>query len=193
MEMQSNGGLHIFLPYIYKFTYEFDLDTLRPRIDAAIENVELNSSLEKGGAVSTVSTSEIHQPHTWLELHDFQTWLGEKLTHIKDEHNFYERQSTVMGSWFNRHFKGGYTLEHSHNFTTWVASCYVLCPPNTGNIEFKDPLEYHKTTFPIVNEMNYTSVQVQTNDVLIFPGWLKHKVQPNETDQERIVMTFNIK
>jgi len=34
---------------------------------------------------------------------------------------------------------------------------------------------------------------VETNDVLIFPGWLKHRVQPNNTNEERIVMTFNIK
>ena len=193
MEVTSNGGLHLFSPYIYKFTYEFDYEKLRPRIEEALNIVENNSSLEAGDAISTVTNDERFQPHTWNELAHFQAWLGDRLTTIKEEHNFYERQSSVIGSWFNRHFKTGYTLEHQHNFTTFVASCYVKCPPNSGNIEFKDPLEYHKTTFPIVGERNFKELPVQTNDVLIFPGWLKHKVQPNETEQERIVMTFNIK
>jgi hypothetical protein len=39
----------------------------------------------------------------------------------------------------------------------------------------------------------YREIEVNTNDVLIFPGWLKHRVQPSRTDEERIVMTFNIK
>lgn len=193
MEVTSSGGIRLFPPYIYKYTYQFDLETLRPRIDDAFDNVEKNSSLEKGAALSTVTNDEIYQPHTWTELGDFQTWLGDKLTIIKTEHDFYERQSTVMHSWMNRHYKGGYTETHMHNFTTWVASCYVLCPPNSGNIEFLDPLEYHKTTFPIVAEKNYKELSVQTGDVLVFPGWLKHRVQPNNTDKERIVLTINIK
>jgi len=193
MEAVNNGGVHLFLPFIYKYSYEFNYESLRPRIEEAISHVDQNSSLEAGDAISTVSNDEMLQPHTWMELSDFQAWLGDRLTQIKDDHNFYERQSMVQGSWFNRHFKTGYTLEHQHNFATWVASCYVKCPPNSGNIEFRDPLEYHKTSFPIIGERNYTELPVETNDVLIFPGWLKHRVQPNNTNEERIVMTFNIK
>jgi ectoine hydroxylase-related dioxygenase (phytanoyl-CoA dioxygenase family) len=36
-------------------------------------------------------------------------------------------------------------------------------------------------------------VQCNTGDVIIFPSWLKHFVRENKTDQERIVMTINIK
>jgi hypothetical protein len=50
------------------------------------------------------------------------------------------------------------------------------------------------SSWPVIPEMSlYKEIQVKTNDVVIFPGWLKHRVQPSQTDEERIVMTFNIK
>ena len=32
---------------------------------------------------------------------------------------------------------------------------------------------------------------VQTNDILVFPGWLKHATQPNNTDEDRVVLSIN--
>ena len=190
----NEGGVHLFPPYIWKYTYDFPLDTLQKSIDEVFDAVKHNSALEKGNALSTVANPEWQKPHTWEELADFQGWLGDKLTGIKEELNFYNRQSEVIGSWFNRHYKSGYTEEHHHNHVTFVASCYLKCPPNSGNIVFRNPLEYQMCNFPIVNETQTLSeVECKTGDVIIFPGWLKHLVTPNNTDQERIVMTINIK
>ena len=190
----NEGGVHLFPPYIWKYTYDFPLDTLQKSIDEVFDAVKHNSALEKGNALSTVANPEWQKPHTWEELGDFQEWLGNKLTGIKEELNFYNRHSEVIGSWFNRHYKSGYTEEHHHNYSTFVASCYLKCPPNSGNIVFRNPLEYQMCNFPIVNETQTLSeVECKTGDVIIFPGWLKHFVTPNNTDQERIVMTINIK
>jgi uncharacterized protein (TIGR02466 family) len=190
----NEGGVHLFPPYIWKYTYDFPLDTLQKYIAEVFDAVKHNSALEKGNALSTVANPEWQKPHTWEELGDFQEWLGNKLTGIKEELNFYNRHSEVIGSWFNRHYKSGYTEEHHHNYSTFVASCYLKCPPNSGNIVFRNPLEYHMCNFPIVNETQTLSeVECKTGDVIIFPGWLKHLVTPNNTDQERIVMTINIK
>ncbi len=194
MVLQSNGALHLFQPYIWKFKYEFDLDSIKPKIDHLFDLVEKNSKLESGDALSTVSLDPSLQPHTWLELMDFQNWLGSRLETPKDEYQFFDRNSKVINSWVNRHRKGGLTLEHSHSYTNFVASCYIKCPPGSGNIEFLNPLEYHLNSFPLnPEEVLYKEVPVDTNDVIIFPGWLKHRVQPNNTDNERIVLTINIK
>ena len=34
--------------------------------------------------------------------------------------------------------------------------------------------------------------KVQEGDLLIFPSYLPHSVQPNESDKDRIVISFNI-
>lgn len=189
-----NGGLQLFPPLVWKFTYDFDLEVLYPKISDILNRVKINSNLEKGNAISTVSLDAKYQPHTWIELTDFQCWLGEKINNIRKEYDFIENHSEVNQSWINRHLYSGETLEHSHSHSTFVASCYLKCPPGSGNIEFKDPLEYHKHNFPVIPELSfYKEVPCETNSVVIFPGWLRHKTQPNLTDQERIVMTLNIK
>jgi uncharacterized protein (TIGR02466 family) len=191
---QPDGGLYTFPPLIWKYNYTFNLGELRPKLDELFAKVEINSALEKGDAISTVAVDSTYQPHTWMELEKFQMWLGSKIADIRRCYKFVHNYSEVSNSWCNRHYYGGYTDEHTHTFGTFVVSCYLKAPENSGNIEFKDPLEYHKSAFPIIPETSlYSEVPVTTNDVLIFPGWLKHRVQPNLTNEERIVLTFNIK
>lgn len=190
----NNLGIQIFPPLIWKFSYEFDIPAIRQKIDQLLSLVEINSPLEIGDAVSTVAVDQKLQPHTWDEMARFQMFLGGKIAEIRREYEFGMNHSEVTQSWFNKHLQGGHTLEHNHSFVTFVASCYISCPPDSGNIEFKDPLEYHKQAWPLVPEKSlWKEVPVVTNDVLIFPGFLKHRVQLNKTDQERIVMTFNIR
>lgn len=190
----NNGGIFLFPPLIWKFSYKFDYDLLYPKINELFEKIKINSSLEKGQAVSTVSLDQTIQPHTWVELKDFQFWLGEKIHSIRKEYNFSATHSEVTQSWVNRHLNTGETLEHTHHNSTFVASCYLKCPIGSGNIVFKDPLEYHKHAFPLLSEDSfYREVPCATNDVIIFPGWLRHHTQINQTNQERIVLTFNIK
>lgn len=190
----NDGGVVLFPPYIWKFQYDFNYIELKPKIDNLFSLVEKNSKLEKGDAISTVSVNQELQPHTWEELAKFQQWLGATFESIKDTYRFVERQSQVTQSWVNRHGFGGITEEHNHNFSTFVVSCYLNCPVNSGNIEFKDPLEYHFASWPIEpEEILYKEIPVTTNDVIIFPGWLRHRVQPNRSQENRYVMTFNIK
>ena len=99
----------------------------------------------------------------------------------------------MLNSWINVHERTGVTLEHSHNNALFVVTSYINLPPNSGYIEFRDPLEYHKSNTPMEPEEElWKEVPCNTNDVLIFPAWLKHRVQPSQTDEQRIVLTMNI-
>lgn len=190
----NDGGLILFPPVVWKYKYDFDLDLLYPKINNLFNQVKINSVLETGEALSTVSLPIQIQPHTWQELENFQFWLGEKISYIRTQLAFNDEHSQVINSWVNKHQKSGRTIEHSHHNTTFVVSAYVKCPEGSGNIEFKDPLEYHKQGFPLVSDDPfYREVLCETNDVLIFPGWLKHRTQTCNVDDERIVITFNIK
>jgi ectoine hydroxylase-related dioxygenase (phytanoyl-CoA dioxygenase family) len=73
-----------------------------------------------------------------------------------------------------------------------AAAAYLNMPENGGYFECKDPLEdlkgfyYHDT-----NDWMWKEIPVVSGDVLIFPGWLKHRTQPNNSDEERWVITTN--
>lgn len=185
--------INLFSPLVWKFRYDFKWEEVEDRIKHLFSLVELNSDLEKGDAISTVSLPAHLQPHTWLEFKDFQQRLGLAIDDIKKEYQFVEKKSKVENSWINRHGMGGTTIEHTHNKVTFAVAAYLKCPPCSGNIVFRDPLEYHKHNFPIYPEEScLKEVQVETNDVLIFPGWLKHHVKPNQSTEDRFVFTLNI-
>lgn len=194
MEPQNNLPLNIFPALVWKCKYPFDWPVLKTKLDTIFELVATNSNLEVGNAISTVSLPPHLQPHMWEELRHFQQWLGTQIDYLRVVNKFTIHHSEVIHSWANKHGPDGQTLEHSHSHTTFVVSCYLRCPINSGNIEFKDPLEYHKSSWPIIPEESlYAEVPVETNDVLIFPGWIKHRVQPNLSADDRYVLTFNIK
>lgn len=71
-----------------------------------------------------------------------------------------------------------------------VASTYLNIPENSGYFEAKDPLENLKS-FYYRNEQNWSWKEIPTisGDVLIFPGWLKHRTQQNKSGKDRWVLT----
>ena len=74
------------------------------------------------------------------------------------------------------------------------ASMYFFLKKNQfgSNISVRNPLEYHRFGTPQEPaEHIWKEIPVQTNDVLVFPGWLKHKTQPNNTNEDRIVLSVN--
>ena len=106
-------------------------------------------------------------------------------------HNIIDKQNGILNSWINIHDNSGETLEHFHNHTDFVVTSYLSLPEGSGYIEFRDPLEYHKANTYIQPELElWKAVPCKTNDILIFPGWLKHRTQPNLTN--RRIMTMNI-
>ena len=84
---------------------------------------------------------------------------------------------------------------HSNNYIS--SAYYVKAPHKCGNIIFYDPrsvtsFRYPKITNP--NQLNSTVFSVQPKEglLVLFPSYLYHSVDMNQTDEERIVISFNI-
>lgn len=191
--------IHPWGSYIWKFEYDFDIINLKSQIDNIFSHwavLEQSSLLESGNALSTAPVGvydTILQPHNWKELQSYNDWLHEKIAFVWDKFEYKSQYSEIAKSWINIHKFGGSTLEHFHNKTDLVISAYLSCPAGSGNIEFRDPLEYHKLGTSIdIDNTNWREVPTKTNDILFFPGWLSHRTQKNNTNKDRIVLTYNI-
>jgi len=188
-----------------KLYYDFDFEkSLRSKCEETIEfskNREEKVPLEYGNATSTVIHNANGQPHMWEENKKFIQFLNANLPYILKEFGLADQPIGISNSWVNRHSKGGETLEHMHEFVDLVVSSYLFCPKNSGNLLVRDPLEYHRWHDVIDNAYfkktkyrhPWVEVPVETNDVLIFPGWLNHKTEKSESDIDRYVMTINLK
>jgi len=182
-------------PIIWKDQYEFNLDTLEPKITKLFSEVSYNSSLEEGGK-STVSLNIFpdKRPHEWKELSDFVEWCKPRVEYMWQKWALIPQRKYITGSWFNIHHEGDYTKEHHHHSTHITIAAYLKCPPNSGFIEFRSPFEIYKLSEPVIEPDNgiWVEQEIKTNDVLFFPGWLKHRTAPSLTKEARIVFTMNI-
>ena len=108
----------------------------------------------------------------------------------------------VMKSWINVHPQGAYTMEHNHHGVLMAVAAYLHVPKNGGNLLVKNPLTPYKAGEPIHRTyfsesegrdgLEWTSIPVETGDVLFFPGWLNHKTEKNSSKENRFVMSWNV-
>lgn len=94
--------------------------------------------------------------------------------------------------------KGGSTnLRHQHGNSTISGAYYVKAPENAGDIIFYDPRPAPVYSHP--NALSPNSLNAQVNGIspregalVLFPSYLDHSVNENMSNEERIVISFNI-
>jgi len=86
---------------------------------------------------------------------------------------------------------------HDHNpyAGTMISGVYyVKTPPKCGRLRLFDP-RWFTTNAPDLRYFNdgnsYHYFDPEPNLMILFPSWLKHDVEPNQSDEERISVAFN--
>ena len=102
---------------------------------------------------------------------------------------------TSMWSIINK--RGNFNVEHSHSNNYLSAAYYVKAPKNCGNFKASNPNIINRNFFPKskqANELNakMATIKVEEGDLLIFPAYLPHSVEENESDHDRVLISFNI-
>lgn len=85
---------------------------------------------------------------------------------------------------------------HDHSNCLFSGVYYLQTPENCGNLMFYDPREartFYKPHVPNFTAYTADAVahQATAGLLLIFPSWLKHGVEPNLSDTNRISLSFN--
>ena len=92
-----------------------------------------------------------------------------------------------------------YNILHNHPNCCISGVFYVQCSNKSGSINFENPsadgIGYaweHKLKNYNNNTSSIWSINPKPNQLLLFPGYLKHYVKPNLTKDERISISFNL-
>jgi len=103
----------------------------------------------------------------------------------------------ITDSWIARTPPGGKHIIHNHPNSILSGTFYINVPQDSALL-FYTEVEMFKTFkfwFDYSKETDYnrtiTRVPVKTSDIVIFPSWLNHGVELNNSNQERIVIGFN--
>ena len=103
----------------------------------------------------------------------------------------------IVAMWAIINKKNSFNIMHNHQNCYLSAAYYVKKPERSGDISFFDPVEPKTYRYPEKEKGTFHSNQVVTlrpeeGDLLIFPSYLYHSVEPNLSDEDRIVISFNI-
>jgi uncharacterized protein (TIGR02466 family) len=92
---------------------------------------------------------------------------------------------------------GDFNILHTHPNCYLSAAYYVKAPEKCGRFQIENPNIAKRNFYPEIkrkNELNLkvAGIEIEEGDLLIFPGYLPHKVSTNESNQDRVVISFNV-
>lgn len=156
----------------------------------AMESVVKNESENQQQNLMIHSGRNCYQSNEDLHLrHDNVKILCQKIEEVIKEN--FGLDAEIKDSWLNVNNPGGFNYEHNH--AGIISGCfYVHVPENSGDIVFHNPA-VRSECVPVVERYNerYMYVTPESGDLLIFPPWLTHHVEPNMSQQNRITVSFN--
>ena len=104
----------------------------------------------------------------------------------------------ISNMWAIINTGGSANVRHQHGNSTISAAYYVRAPENSGDIVFYDPRPAAVYSYPNISGSNFLNAQVNSINpkegaLVIFPSYLDHSVNENLSQDERIVISFNIR
>ena len=109
-----------------------------------------------------------------------------------------DKEPVLGNMWANINYQGGYNRPHVHPNTLFSGVYYVKTPPNCGKLVFNDPRPGIQTVMPTrikgtppKHLWRDCHLDVKEGRIIIFPAWLWHSVEPNESSDIRISVSFN--
>ena len=103
----------------------------------------------------------------------------------------------VTSTWgiINPPFASNASHIHSNNLIS--AAYYVKWPKNGGRFVAQDPRNdalYYRGRYSKITPLNEQQVAIQpeTGLIAMFPSFLRHWVEPNMSNEDRVIISFNI-
>lgn len=192
--------LDLFPCKVYRNTYADAhklKDTLFSKLDAVFRDTQTNNNqfMENGTLCSYHVEADIHKKFAqetqsvveFIESCAKEYWL---------ENQYYqELQPFVLQMWANSTPKGGSISSHLHGSIPFTGVLYIDASPEQGNLVLENPNDTLLMSQPInpnAQSLMEYEVEVNTGDLILFPGWMKHRVKPNTSETPRLILGFNI-
>jgi uncharacterized protein (TIGR02466 family) len=171
-----------------------------PRPDLA--SLEYSSTIPTGGSYNFLSSSDKHV----LDRQDFAHVRGIVMREVET----YTRQLLAVNrnvefyitdSWINIHKRGHSAGPHVHHNSLISGVLYLKVTENSGDLVFhKQALSL--VPFPPALDLDMDSYNLynckswghrpKINDICLFPSVVTHSVDPNESDEDRWCLAFNV-
>ena len=174
-------------------------DIKHPTLNQNLERDIIAWSKENNGITRTNvkgwhSTTNMHERPEFKNL--VNMLYACQRTIYEQEH--YESEPFLGNMWANINPPGGMNRAHQHPNSLWSGVYWIKTPKNCGQLKIDDPRSVACMTRPrqkdgkkpdrLWRETHYEPV---AGRCIMFPSWLMHCVDPNESNDIRISVSFN--
>ena len=174
-------------------------DIKHPTLNKELEkDIIAWSNQDKGVTRTNVkgwhSTTDMHLRPEYKNLVDM---LYEAQRTIYDQEHL-DSEPFLGNMWANINPPGGMNRSHQHPNSLWSGVYYVKAPKNCGHLKVDDPRKSASMIRPkqkpgqlpprLYRETHY---EPKDGRLIMFPSWLLHCVDPNESNEIRISVSFN--
>ena len=107
----------------------------------------------------------------------------------------------LSGMWININQKGDFNIAHHHPRSDLSGVLWIKTPENSGRLSFENPdsfalanlLSCSTEEFKQGRGFHYTyDMNLKPGRIVLFPSHLVHRVEPSQSRQDRISISFNI-
>tara|TARA_E500000178_G_C16701241_1_gene608298 strand:- start:77 stop:667 length:591 start_codon:yes stop_codon:yes gene_type:complete len=175
---------------------------------ADIEHPTLNQNLEKDiiawskedKGIKRTNVKGWHSTTNMHERPEFKKLVNMLYACQKTiyEQEYYESEPVLGNMWANINPPGGMNRAHQHPNSLWSGVYWIKTPKNCGQLKIDDPRSVACMTRPrqkdtkkpdrLWRETHYEPI---AGRCIMFPSWLMHCVDPNESNDIRISVSFN--
>lgn len=98
----------------------------------------------------------------------------------------------IDSSWLTLNRKGHYSHLHHHADSDVSGVFYVKTSGVDGDLVIENPNRLATTSYLLNTWQESLYLRPEKDKLILFPGWISHRVEKNTTDEERISFSFNI-
>ncbi|MEX0964263.1 MAG: TIGR02466 family protein [Pseudohongiellaceae bacterium] len=132
------------------------------------------------------------------EFEDINLRILQVCERIAESQHFGPNVILQHQAWVNISPPGASNKLHYHANCHFSGVYYVsLKAPECGSIYFRDPrVASRMFTSPLIKQTEFTAeevrMRVEEGRMYVFPGWLEHGVEINESNEDRVSISFNV-
>ena len=141
--------------------------------------------------------------HSPTDMHNMPVFkpLVQELFHMMNDvwkEEWLDREPMLGNMWANINPKGAYNAPHIHPNSLFSGVYYVKAPNECGKLSCIDPRPGANITMPMRKKgtppkalWRETFFDAKEGRIIMFPSWLWHSVEANQSDDIRISVSFN--
>jgi len=122
--------------------------------------------------------------------------LVQKINEVCKNINLGVKETLITQLWVNVNKRGDWNAIHQHGDVAYLSGTYyVKVPKDSGKLVFRDPRPgaiCNNFTSQRFDKGEFRRVNITDGLLMLWPSYLDHFVEPSQTDEERISISFDV-